>query len=235
MRRYAGLMADDPDLVVPAVHDDFSTKRILAMERSRALPIEELRAPDCEQSVRDSVGSRLVDLMHRELFEFHFVQTDPNPANYLFEPDTGRLVLLDFGSVMEFPSAFVARYARICRAMQEGDVEEAQRMALEIGYLGGDEPPERARALAELVVLVGEPLRSDGPYDFGASDLAARARSAGMDLAFRRGFLRAPPPETIFLHRKLGGTFLLCARIRARVDIRSLVDPHLERVLDDGA
>jgi len=83
--------------------------------------------------------------------------------------------------------------------------------------------------------LVGEPLRAAGTYDFGNSDLAARARSAGMDLAFRRGFLRAPPPETIFLHRKLGGTFLLCARIRARVDVRSLVSPHLARVLGEDA
>ena len=233
MRRYAEMLADAPDLWVPDVYEDLSTSRVLAMERSRALPIEELRSPDCPQSLRDRVGALLVDLMHRELFEFRFVQTDPNPANYLFDAETGRLVLLDFGSVMEFSGDFVARYARICRAMQAGDVDEAQRMALEIGYLGGEETPERARALAELVVLVGEPLRATGAYDFGNSDLAARARSAGMDLAFRRGFLRAPPPETIFLHRKLGGTFLLCARIRARVDVRSLVTPHLARVLGE--
>jgi hypothetical protein len=65
-------------------------------------------------------------------------------------------------------------------------------------------------------------------YDFEASRLAARARDAGFELAFRRGFMRAPPPETIFLHRKLAGTFLLCGRIRARVDTRALIHPHLE-------
>ena len=235
MRRFAKLLADDDALLVPAVHEDLSTRRVLAMDRSRALPIEELRSPDCKQDLRDAIGARLVDLMHRELFEFRFVQTDPNFANYLFEPDSGRLVLLDFGSVIDFPKDFVVRYARICRAMRQGDVQEAQRMAVEIGYLSGQEPPERAQALAELVVLVGEPLRSQGPYDFGASDLAARARSSGMDLAFRQGFLRAPPPETIFLHRKLGGTFLLCSRIRARVDAGGLVEPHLARILGEDA
>ena len=67
-----------------------------------------------------------------------------------------------------------------------------------------------------------EPLRHRGVYDFARTTLAARARDAGLDLAFRHGFLRAPPPETVFLHRKLVGTFLLCGRIRARVDVRAL-------------
>jgi hypothetical protein len=48
-----------------------------------------------------------------------------------------------------------------------------------------------------------------------------------MDLAFRRGLLRSPPPATIFLHRKLAGSFLLLARIGARVDARALVLPFL--------
>jgi hypothetical protein len=47
-------------------------------------------------------------------------------------------------------------------------------------------------------------------------------RDLGYDLAVRRGLMRAPPPETIFLHRKLVGSFLLLARIGARVDARSL-------------
>jgi hypothetical protein len=39
--------------------------------------------------------------------------------------------------------------------------------------------------------------------------------------------MRAPPPETIFLHRKLAGTFFLCSHIRARVNTRALVAPYL--------
>ena len=52
-------------------------------------------------------------------------------------------------------------------------------------------------------------------------------RALGFDLGFRRGLLRAPPPETIFLHRKLVGSFLQLARIGARVDARALVLPFL--------
>ena len=60
-------------------------------------------APSTPQALRDEFGTVLQRLMFRELFEFRFVQTDPNFANYLFEPESGRLVLLDFGSAREYP------------------------------------------------------------------------------------------------------------------------------------
>jgi hypothetical protein len=107
------------------------------------------------------------------------------------------------------------------------DREEVRRAAVAIGYLSGNESDGRAKAQADLILMVGEPLRHDGVYDFGNSRLAARARDAAFGLVFRQGFMRAPPPETIFLHRKLAGTFFLCSHIRARVNTRALVAPYL--------
>jgi hypothetical protein len=76
--------------------------------------------------------------------------------------------------------------------------------------------------------LVCEPIVTPGAYDFGASDLAARARDAGIEMLFNsRGEFRAPPPETVFLHRKLVGSFLVCARIRARVRVQDLISAYL--------
>lgn len=237
LERYRTLVADEPGVRVPRVHADFTTRRILAMERVRGRPIEELRGADRPQSLRDEIGRRLQRLLFREIFEFHFVQTDPNFANYLFvppeetpgpgAPEAGTLALLDFGSASELRPDLARLYRRLCRAMMTEDREEARRAAIAIGYLDADEREDRARALVDLILLVGEPLRHEGPYDFGASRLPARAREAGFDLAFRRGFLRVPPAETLFLHRKLGGTFLLCAHIRARVDTRALALPFV--------
>jgi predicted unusual protein kinase regulating ubiquinone biosynthesis (AarF/ABC1/UbiB family) len=138
------------------------------------------------------------------------------------------VVLLDFGSTREFPPEFVERYVRISRAMIEQDRAGVRQAAIDIGYLSGDEREDRERAFVDLMLLVGEPIRHDGVYDFEGSRLAARARDAGFELTFRRGFMRAPPPETIFLHRKLAGTFLLCAHIHARVNTRALILPYLD-------
>jgi aarF domain-containing kinase len=73
-----------------------------------------------------------------------------------------------------------------------------------------------------------EPIVHRGVYDFGASDLIVRTRDAGIEMLFASGGeFMAPPPETVFLHRKLVGSFLVCARIRARVRVQELISRYL--------
>ena len=67
-------------------------------------PLEVLTEPDVRQAERDAAGRLLERLMLRELFEFRFMQTDPNFANYLYDRATRRIVLLDFGAVSGFPA-----------------------------------------------------------------------------------------------------------------------------------
>lgn len=221
LERYAKLVAGEAGLLVPRVHWDLTTPRVMAMDFVEGEPLEALAS--VSQAKRDAVGTLLERLLFRELFEFRVMQTDPNFANYLYQPDSGRVVLLDFGATMRFPAAFVANYVRITRAVIEGDRDAVAQEAIRIGYAGADDSAERLEAVTDIVFLVCEPLRHRGRYDFPGSDLPARVRDLGYDLAFKQGLVRAPPPETIFLHRKLVGNFLLLARIGARVDARSLV------------
>jgi predicted unusual protein kinase regulating ubiquinone biosynthesis (AarF/ABC1/UbiB family) len=187
------------------------------------MPGEPLEALESEPAARrDSLGALLERLLFRELFEFRVMQTDPNFANYLYQRDTGHVVLLDFGSTRRFEAAFVERFARITRAVIEDDRERVAREAIRIGYAAPEDPPERQQAAVDVIYLVCEPLRHKGRYDFSTSDLPLRVKQLGYDLGMR-GLIRAPPPETIFLHRKLVGSFLLLARIGARVDARALV------------
>ena len=228
LRRYQALVADDTSLRVPGVHDDLTTLRILAMDFAEGEPIESLAQAGVPQARRDAAGLTLERLVFRELFEFRFMQTDPNFANYFVEPGSDRIVLLDFGSTRELPAELVQCYARIVRATIVGDREAVRSAAVEIGYLPAEEREDRVRGVVDLIFVICEPFRHRGVYDFGRSTLSARVRDLGLDLAFRRGFLRAPPPETVFLHRKLVGSFLLCARLRARVDVSALIRPLLE-------
>lgn len=227
--RYAKLVASEREVVVPAVHRDLTTKRVLAMDFMQGEPLEVLKAPDVSQRRRDRVGLVLERLMFRELFEFRLMQTDPNPANYLYEAKTGHVQLVDFGSVREFPRALVARYARLTRAIIEGDGATVRAVAQEIGYLAPGDSQDRMETTLKLLFEVCEPLRHRGAYDFGASNLASRASQGTFFPALLRDGLRMPPAETMFLHRKLVGSFLLCAHIGARVDVRSLIGPFLDR------
>jgi len=228
LRRYRRLVSDQPEFLVPRVHDDLTTKRILAMDYLEGTPLDRLGRSEVPQEERDRAGTLLQGLLFRELFEFRTMQTDPNFANYLYRPSDGRIVLLDFGSTARFTKAFTDRYARISRALIAGDEGATRRYAEDIGYLRPSDSEAHAERVMRVLRLVCEPIVAQGIYDFGASDLAARARDAGIEMLFNsRGEFRAPPPETVFLHRKLVGSFLVCARIRARVPVQDLISAYL--------
>ncbi len=226
LRAYARQLGAEPGVVVPRVHDDLTTRHILAMDFLDGRPLDALAGPGHTQRERDRAGTLLYRIMLRELFELRFMQTDPNFANYLLLAD-GDIGLLDYGAARELPGELTERYRRIFRAGMRGDRAALRAAMLEVGFFDPHERPDRVEALLDLFLIGCEPFAHRGVYDFSASDLPARARAAGMELTFRKGFLRPPPPETIFLHRKLGGTFMLCARIGARFNVQALLQPYV--------
>jgi predicted unusual protein kinase regulating ubiquinone biosynthesis (AarF/ABC1/UbiB family) len=228
LRAYAALVADEPEVVVPGVHDDLSTAHILAMDYLTGTPLDGLASAGHRE--RDRAGALLYRLLFRELFEWRLMQTDPNFANYLLLTD-GRIGLLDYGATRQIPARQSGQYARLFRASMHGDRDALRAAMLDIGFFIDSERADRVEGLLDLFLIGCEPFRHRGAYDFAASDLAARARATGMDLTLQRGFMRPPPPETIFLHRKLGGTFLLCNRIGARANVRTLLTPFLASCL----
>ena len=120
-RRYRVLVADEERLVVPQPYGDLTTVRILAMDYIDGLPLDALCDDSHPQALRDRIGTLLYRLALRELFEFRFIQSDPNFANYLFLPATEQLALLDFGGCRDIPARFSAGYARLFEAGASGN------------------------------------------------------------------------------------------------------------------
>ena len=223
LQRFHDLLAGEPTLHVPRPHGDLTTRRILAMDHAPGVPLATLWSEPHPQAVRDAVGATVQRLMLRELFEFGFMQSDPNFGNYLWSADDRRLTVLDFGSTVDVSPGLAERYRRLLRAVLGGDRAGIRRRMTDMAWLAPDERDDRAEGLVDLIVLACEPIFAIGPYDYGATDLASRTRDAALALAFERGLVRPPPPEMIFVHRKIGGTFLLCAQLGARVDTAALV------------
>ena len=228
LRDYRRLVSQNDEYVVPLVYEDLTTRHILAMEYVGGNPLEALGEDGVDQDTRDRVGTLLERLMFRELFEFRTMQTDPNFANYLYRPEDSRIVLLDFGSTVTFEAEFTEKYRQISLALIEDDEDGIWRLAEDIGYIHPHDSPAHAGRIIDLIKVVCEPICQDREYDFAASNVTARARDAGLELAWKsQGELRSPPPETVFLHRKLVGSFLVCARIRARLNVQKLILEYL--------
>ena len=226
LERYRRLVGEMPHLVVPRVDRSLTTRHVLAMDWVDGEPLESLASEAVPATRRNAVAGTLYELMFRELFEFRFMQTDPNIANYLYSPATRQLALLDLGAVGEYPASFSEAYRRACRAVIAGDRDGVRAAAFDIGYAHPDDPEPMIRNSVDIIELACEPLVHRGPYDFAGSQLMLRARDRGLEVLFGQG-LRSPPPETLCLHRKLIGTFMICAKLRARLNVHALVERFL--------
>ncbi len=222
---FGQLKENSADFTVPALHADLTTREVLAMSFVEGVPIESLEtAPQAE---RDRVMRLIVDLIFRELFEYRLMQTDPNFANFRYDPTTGRVILLDFGATREFPEEFAARYRRLLRAGLDDDMTGVRDAAREIGFLHAEMPEDLEALLLDMFRMSVEPLRQPGFYDFGQNDLALRMRDESMALQSHRHHFRFPPVDSLFLQRKFGGVYLLATKLRARIDLRNVVESWL--------
>jgi predicted unusual protein kinase regulating ubiquinone biosynthesis (AarF/ABC1/UbiB family) len=224
MQQYAQIIADDPIFVMPELDEQYSTANILAMTFVDGIAIETLIS--AAQETRDVVVSNLLRLFFKELFDYQLMQTDPNFANYQYDPDTNKIVLLDFGATREFPSDLVNGYLGLLQGAYKQDKAAVGHAALAIGLTTTVLPKSVQRVVSELCYEACEPLYRDAVYDFGNTDLAARLQAQGMAMGLERTYAHTPPIDAIFLHRKIGGLFLLAIKLKAKVDVKALFAPY---------
>jgi predicted unusual protein kinase regulating ubiquinone biosynthesis (AarF/ABC1/UbiB family) len=226
LERFGALLADAPAYVVPALDREFSGSSVLAMSFIEGVPIESLA--DADQAVRDTAMTALIALVLRELFDFGLMQTDPNFANYRYQPETGKLVLLDFGATRSVAPSTAAGYRQLLRAGLSGSRDAVRDAAIAVGFLG--EPAVlRHRALIDRMIdVILVEFNRTGPFDFGDRAFVGVLRDQGMAMAADRDTWHVPPIDTLFVQRKISGTALLAARLKARIDVRAMVADELQ-------
>ena len=226
MTRFADWLDGHADYVVPRPLPELTTARVLAMDFIDGIPIEALA--DAPQEQRDAAMRDLMALVLREMFEFGAMQTDPNFANYRFQPDAGRLVLLDFGAARDVDAATAQGYRSLLSAGLSGDCDAVREAARAAGFLGEAAVARHRPLVDRMIGIVVTEMNRPGPFDFGDRGFVEVLREQGMEMAADRSTWHIPPVETLFVQRKVSGTALLAARLEARVDVRELVRPYLE-------
>jgi predicted unusual protein kinase regulating ubiquinone biosynthesis (AarF/ABC1/UbiB family) len=221
MKRYGDLVGHNPAYLVPKPISSLTTTRILAMDYVEGGPIEDIVA--APQQTRDAVARALVQLVLRELFEWGIMQTDPNFANYRWQAATGKLVLLDFGAAREVPATTTQGYHALLMAGIDGDRAAVRKAAVDAGFLGGAAAAKHRVVVDDMIDVILAELAKPGPFDFGDRAFLTVLREQAMTLAGDRTTWHLPPTDTLFVQRKISGTALLAARLKARVDIRPMI------------
>lgn len=221
MERFRTMLAGSPDFIVPSLEPEFSTGRVLAMTFVDGEPIETLEHEP--QTTRDTVMASLIDLALRELFEFGWMQTDPNFANYRYQRESGRIVLLDFGATRPVEPATKLAYRRLLVAGLAGERDAVRDAAVAAGFIGPAAAVRHRSLIDRMIDVILAELGRPGAFDFGDRAFVGVLREEAMAMAADRATWHVPPAAMLLTQRKISGTALLAARLKARVDVRSMV------------
>lgn len=219
-KKFKKLVEPYPEYYVPDVIDELSTAQVYTTELISGTPVDKL--VDASQELRNRVCYGLLKLCLLELYDFNFMQTDPNWSNFFYNGDTDQLMLLDFGACREYDKSFVDKYMRVIKAAADRDESKVLEYSMDLGFLTGYEAKVMQKAHIDAVMILGEAFSRDGPFNFGMQDTTRRIQNLVPVMLQHR--LTPPPEETYSLHRKLSGIFLLCAKLRADINCKELFD-----------
>lgn len=227
MRAYAARLDGDARYVVPTLEPELTTRNVLAMSFVEGQAIETLEA--ASQEARDAAMTALVTLVLRELFEFGVMQTDPNFANYRWQADSGALVLLDFGATRAVPAETADAYRRLIEAGLARDRDMIREVAVETGFIGVEAARAHRGAVDRIIAAIDAALNRPGAFDFGDRAFVPVVREEAKAMIADRDTWHVPHVETLFVQRKVSGTALLAARLKARVNVRGLAAAAIGR------
>ncbi|KRY39486.1 Chaperone activity of bc1 complex-like, mitochondrial [Trichinella spiralis] len=219
--KFKNFLADDSDFYVPKVFMDHTRKRVLTLELVSGLHLDK-----CE-NMSQPIGKKILQLCLRELFDFQYMQTDPNWSNFLFRTDDHKIVLLDFGACRTFDIQFIDQYKNILKSAAAGDRQGILHWSREVGFLTGYESKIMENAHVDAVMILGKAFSLNAPFNFGCQTTTNEIHHLIPVMMKHR--LRPPPEEIYSLHRKMAGAFLLCSKLKAQVNCASLFHAVLSR------
>lgn len=151
--RFVAAFGASDQIVVPRVFHDYTTRRVLTLERLEGVPFNRPVLLDELGFNRHDLATRGVQAYLQQIFELGLFHADPHPGN-LFALADGRIGFTDFGRVGTVPRGIRDAAADILLAVVDRDSDLAADALLSVSSDPGGIDFERLRR--EISVLIGK-------------------------------------------------------------------------------
>lgn len=135
------LFREDDGVVIPRVFPQYSTSRVLTMERLPGVHLDEFLARNPSQELRNEFARKITRAWYRMLFAGRTIQADVHPGNFLFMDD-GRLGVIDFGFMLDIDDTLWELFRKIDRPLTTGRREDLRDAMKEWNWIGDDPQDE---------------------------------------------------------------------------------------------
>ena len=150
--------------------EQFSTERVLTMSFIEGEHLKEFLDRNPSQEEKNSFGQKIWDFFHEQIRQSDEIHADTHPGNFLLTKD-GKLGIIDFGCVKNFPDEFFRDYLLLLPTHLERDLDKIKALYDRLGVLKGDpETDEKEKRYFEFCLNYGftfaMPYESE-TFDFG--------------------------------------------------------------------
>ena len=216
LTRYREVFTDSV-YIVPLVYPDYSTKKIITMEKIEGKSLNEWTSKSL-LGERQTLAHQLISLYLEEFFKHGLVQTDPNPGNFLLTKNN-QMALLDFGAVKEYERSFIEDYRKVLIAAFKQDEAKIMEESVRLSFIDVRENDEVKGIYLSMMECLAAPFRQEAPFDFADKKFYEDSKNLSWDLS-RKCKYSPPPKDLLFLHRKLAGIFILIRKLEVKIVLK---------------
>jgi predicted unusual protein kinase regulating ubiquinone biosynthesis (AarF/ABC1/UbiB family) len=226
-RQFADIYRGHPAIVVPEVHDDLSTGKVLVTDLSSGERFDS--AQGWTQPERDLVGEIIYRFVFRSFNRHRIFNGDPHPGNYLVErggPLGVRVTFLDFGLVKEFTPEEMDIFWTMIRFQVSEPDPVRYRQAIEDAGLLLRNAPYSNDELMEYFGWFYHPVQYDKAFtytlDYAREALKRTFDPTGEHTKMMKSFNL--PPSFVVLNRIQWGLNAVLAQLNATANWRAISD-----------
>ena len=140
--RNADLMAkqfeDDPQVYIPEIYWDYTTKKVLTMEYVEGIKLNDQEGLAQAQCDNKWLAEKLVQAIFYQMFEDGYFHAAPHIGNFFALPEENGIAFMDFGLVGRLSKDMQRNLASIVIAMTSQDTKKMTRAMKRMGVVPAD-------------------------------------------------------------------------------------------------
>ncbi len=211
----------DPDVLVPRIHWDYTTTRLLVMEFMDGIKVTEVEALRNAGIDTRVVAQKLTDAYLQQILVDGLFHADPHPGNLLVQPGP-RLVFLDFGLTKDLPPEFPAEMARLMTGIVLQDAEAIVASFRRLGFVTKKGGTESLLVLGE--AMLGHSVKENKSY---ADPEMVDRFNAEMSEAMRKDPIIEAPGDLVLVGRVMGLLSGVGKQLGSDVNLFATLMPYL--------